>query len=79
MESAIVPGIYDPSLADRVLLTGNVPMTKPPAVLIDRAQEIPRLLGYTDAAVDWAAGFGAASDFLRFAQRSDDAAAMQLD
>ena len=63
--------------ADRVLLTGTVPLSKPPDVLLDRAQEIARVLGYTDAPADWAAGFGAASDFLRFADKSGDAAAMQ--
>ena len=35
--------------SDRVLLTGNVPLSKPPEVLIDRAQEITQLLGYTEA------------------------------
>src|SRR5262245_33472231 len=63
--------------ADRVLLTGTVPLLKPPDVLLDRAQEIARVLGYTDAPADWASGFDAAGDFLRFADKSGDAAAMQ--
>ena len=63
--------------SDRVLLTGTVPLSKPPEVLIDRAQEIAQLLGYTDPGADWASGFGTANDFLRFAQQNGDAAAMQ--
>ena len=42
------------ALSDRVLLTGTIPLEKPPEVLVDRAREISRALGYADAPADWA-------------------------
>ena len=65
------------ALSDRVLLTGTVPLQKPPEVLVDRAQEITRALGYADAPADWAYGFVTEGGYLRFLRRQPDAAAMQ--
>ena len=56
------------ALSDRILLTSNVPLSKPPAVLMDRAEEIARTLGYTDTPVDSVWGFTPVGDYLAFAQ-----------
>ena len=56
------------ALSDRILLTSIVPLSKPPAVLIDRAAEISRTLGYTEAPGDSAWGFTPAVDYLAFAR-----------
>jgi serine/threonine protein kinase len=56
------------ALSERTLLTSFVPLAKPPAVLMDRAAEISRSLGYAEAPVDSAWGFTPASDYLQFAQ-----------
>jgi predicted Ser/Thr protein kinase len=61
--------------SDRMLLTSYVPFGKPPAVLLDRAHETARALGYTDAPADDASGFMPANDYLRFAQQRGDGAA----
>jgi predicted Ser/Thr protein kinase len=44
-------------LADRTSLLARIPLTKAPAVLIDRADELRRSFGYTDPPVDQASGF----------------------
>ena len=44
------------ALADRTLLLARVPL-RPAAVLLDRADEIRRTLGYTNVPVDQASGF----------------------
>ena len=41
-----------PWLADRTLVAARVPLTKPPTVLLDRADEIRRTLGYADTPAD---------------------------
>jgi serine/threonine protein kinase len=56
------------ALSDRILLTSIVPLSKPPAVLMDRAAEISRTLGYTGVPADSAWGFRPAGDYLTFAQ-----------
>jgi serine/threonine-protein kinase len=63
------------ALSDRALVTSYTPFQKPPAVLADRANEIARSLGYTDAPVDTASGFTADGDFLRFVTERGDGAA----
>lgn len=63
------------ALSDRVLLTGYVPLQKPPEVLADRAREISRELGYTDVPVATAWGFSTDREFLRFARDRGDGAA----
>ena len=63
------------ALSERTLVTSYVPMQKAPDVLVDRARELARTLGYPDAPADDAGGFMADNDFLRFAlQRGDGAA-----
>ncbi len=56
------------ALSERTLLTSFVPLAKPPAVLMDRAAEISRSLGYAEAPVDSAWGFTPATDYLAFAR-----------
>ena len=54
-------------LADRATLPARVPLTKPVAVLVDRAQELRKLLGYTDPVVADASGLGYDGDLLNWA------------
>jgi tRNA A-37 threonylcarbamoyl transferase component Bud32 len=63
------------ALADRALLTGYVPLEKPPEVLADRARAISRSLGYVETPVDTAWGFSPAVDYLRFARERGDGVA----
>jgi hypothetical protein len=55
---------------ERSLLINRLTLPKPPEALADRAQEARAALGYSDAPVDEAAGFGVSSDFVRFVERS---------
>jgi len=57
------------ALADRGALIARVPLPKPRAVLIDRADELRRSLGYTDPAVDSASGFYYDRQYLAWAAR----------
>jgi len=59
------------ALAPRRSIAGRVPLDKPPAVLVDRAQQILRSLGYTDRAADSAFNFAIAEDYLRWVAASD--------
>ena len=52
-------------------LVGRSPLDKPPAVLVDRAQEIMRSLGYTDIAADSAFGMGSHLAYLQWKTRTD--------
>ena len=45
------------AVLDRTSILSRTPVSKPPAVLLDRAEEIRRSLGFTDAPVDQASGF----------------------
>src|SRR5262245_7506594 len=73
--TAIVCLVAFAAMSDRALLTSYVPLEKPPEVLTDRAREVSRALGYTDAVADSASGFTPANEYLRFAlQRADGAA-----
>ena len=58
-------------LAPSTSFTGFVPMDKPPAVLVDRAQQILASLGYTDPAADQASAFGITEDFVRWHAEHD--------
>jgi serine/threonine-protein kinase len=62
------------AIADRALLTSNVPLEKPLDVLADRAREISRALGYTDAPADTAVGFMPSDDYIRYARERGDGA-----
>ena len=55
-----------PWLADRTLLAARVPLTKPPTVLLDRADEIRRTLGYADTPADRAFGLYHNTDYLQW-------------
>ncbi len=54
------------TLADRTMLTSRVPTSKPPEVLADRANEVMKALGYTEAPVGVASGFLTAGDYIRY-------------
>src|SRR5579872_5618500 len=63
--AAIVGGVLVyAALAGHASIVGRVPLDKPAAVLIDRAQAISRALGYTDTPVDSAFGTTSAADYL---------------
>jgi len=63
------------ALSDRALLTSYVPLEKPPEVLADRAREISRTLGYSDASTGTAWGINPPTEYLRFAFEQGEAAA----
>ena len=46
------------ALSDRLLLTSTVPLPKPPVLLVERAKDILRTIGYPPDSVDSAQGFG---------------------
>jgi predicted Ser/Thr protein kinase len=52
-------------------LVGQSPLDKPPVVLVDRAQQIMRSLGYTDAVADSAYGMASHQAYLQWKARSD--------
>jgi Protein kinase domain len=58
------------ALADRTSLLARVPLSKPSAVLLDRAEEVRRSLGYSDAPVDRASGLFYDNDYLDWVQRN---------
>jgi serine/threonine-protein kinase len=58
------------ALFDRVILFAEIPPAKPPAVLLDRAQEIAGALGYAAEPADTAFGTALDSDMLRWADRA---------
>jgi serine/threonine-protein kinase len=74
---AVVGLIAIAALSDRVLLTGYVPLQKPPEVLADRAADISRKLGYTDGVTDTAWGFSVDGEYLRYARDHGDGAAIR--
>jgi Protein kinase domain len=57
------------ALADRGSIMGRVPLTKPRAVLIDRAGELRRTLGYTEPIGDSASGYYYDTQYLTWAAR----------
>ena len=58
-------------LSPRASVSGLVPLDRPPAVLLDRAQQIRASLGYTEAVVDSADGFQIAPDYLQWIADND--------
>jgi hypothetical protein len=58
------------ALADRTSLLARLPLTKPVAVLLDRAEELRRSFGYTDAPVDRSSGLTYDGDYLDWARRN---------
>ena len=63
------------AVSERALITGYVPLQKPPEVLVERVREISRALGYTDVPADTAWGFSADEDYLHFARDRGESAA----
>jgi len=59
------------ALSPRASVVGRVPLDRPPAVLADRAQQVLRSLGYTDAVADSASDLAMAEDYLRWVASSD--------
>ena len=57
------------ALADRGALLARVPLQKSRAVLVDRASELRRALGYTDPVADSASGFYYDRQYLAWAAR----------
>jgi hypothetical protein len=57
------------TLADRTSLLARVPL-RPPAVLLDRADELRRSFGYTDVPVDQASGFSYDQGYLTWNVRN---------
>jgi serine/threonine-protein kinase len=55
-------------MADRYRLHNRVPLDNPPEVLVARAREIARQLGYTEPYADEAYSFGLQADFLNYIQ-----------
>ena len=55
-------------MADRYRLHNRVPLDNPPEVLVARAREIARQLGYTEPYADEAYSFGLQVDFLNYIQ-----------
>lgn len=58
------------ALADRVSMPARVPLTKPRAVLVDRAQQIREQLGYREPVADSANNYRYDADYLTWAARS---------
>ena len=58
------------ALADRTSILTRVPLTKPPAVLLDRAEELRRLLGHPETPVDLASGFTYDQSYLNWNRRN---------
>ncbi|MFQ5600732.1 MAG: protein kinase [Candidatus Krumholzibacteriia bacterium] len=59
------------AVSSRYYLVNHVPMPKPPAVLEDRAMDIVRTLGYTDAPADRETGFTIDSAYIDHVTRHD--------
>jgi hypothetical protein len=58
------------ALADRASILTRVPLTKPPAVLLDRGEELRRSLGYPEAPVDLASAFTYDQSYLNWNRRN---------
>ena len=58
------------ALADRTSILRRVPLTRPPAVLLDRGEELRRVLGYADAPADLVSGFTYDRSYLNWNRRN---------
>jgi serine/threonine-protein kinase len=72
VSAALVAVVAIVVLSERSALTSLVPLPRQPAVLADRAAEIIRSLGYTEAAYQ-AHGLTVSMDFVRHIGRTNDA------
>jgi serine/threonine-protein kinase len=62
-------------LMDKVSLAARVPLTKPPTVLADKAEELRQHFGYSDPVVDSAYGFIVNGEYLAWASKHGSAEA----
>ena len=70
--AAIVAGLgLFAAFSAHTSIVGRVPLDKPPAVLIDRAEQIAASLGYTGRAGDRAHNFSFAGDYLAWLRETD--------
>jgi len=60
------------ALADRTSLLTHIPLTKPAAVLIDRAEELRQSLGYAEPAIDQASGFSYDTSYLNWNRKNGE-------
>jgi eukaryotic-like serine/threonine-protein kinase len=65
------------ALSESALITSRLPLEKSPDVLADRARDVARLLGYTDAPADTASGFQEDGEYLRYARDKGEGAAVR--
>jgi serine/threonine-protein kinase len=72
---AIVVAVAAAVIASRYTLLTRAPLTKPAEVLADRADEIRRAFGYTDAPADQASGFYFDPDYFDWAKKNGTSAA----
>jgi serine/threonine-protein kinase len=73
--SAAVLALVVTGVSDRVSLLARMPVTKPAAVLADRAEELRQALGYTDPVIDQATGFFVDVEYLVWASNHGSAEA----
>jgi protein kinase-like protein len=57
------------ALADRTSVPARIPLAKPVAVLLDRAEDIRRSLGYTEAPVDYTSSLDYDNEYLEWGRR----------
>jgi len=69
LAAAAILAISVTSLADRSSLMARISMTKPPAVLADRAEELRQALGHSDPVVDHSSGFLVDGEYLNWAEK----------
>jgi hypothetical protein len=58
------------ALGDRTSLLARVPLTKPPSVLLDHAEELRRSFGYADTPIDRSSALTYNDDYLDWARRN---------
>ncbi len=66
--AGLIPFLF---LSGKVMIHGFVPLTKSPEILQERAREIIRRLGYTDAPLDSHYEFGYEENYLRYINEND--------
>jgi serine/threonine-protein kinase len=65
------------ALTESAQITSRLPLEKSPDVLVDRARDVARTLGYADTPADTASGFESADDYLRYALDKGEGAAVR--
>ena len=69
--SIVIGLVLIAAISSRVTIAGRVPLDKPPAVLVDRAQQILASFGYTEPVADSAFNFGIAQGYLTWQAAND--------